>query len=93
MDDSFSSDKEPPVCRSIGSQRYRSDCSVSIARQVGWDTVRCISVAPPYEYMASADDVKSEPRLVEGATYQDIDTQLFDMSLSPTPRGKGKRGR
>ena len=48
----------------------------------GRKTVRCINIAAPYKYTASADDVKLEPRLVEGATYLETDYQLYEAMLS-----------
>jgi hypothetical protein len=53
----------------------------------GWNTVRCISVSPPYDYIASERDADLEPRLVPGAAYDVIDTQLFEVTLSSTSRG------
>jgi hypothetical protein len=53
-------------------------------------TVRCVNIADPYEYTATADDVDAEPRFVEGVTYFETDYQLYVAQLSGGGQGTGK---
>lgn len=58
----------------------------------GWQTVRCISVTED-EYTATADDAALGLGFVEGVTYLETDTKLWDATMSQVGKGKARSAR